>query len=53
MMVYDVTAKNSTGAIENHSFVFWDMDYAHSSHLVFIMRTLDDKYLDMVSITVA
>ena len=51
-MVYKVTATDSNKETVNLPYVFPDALYAHSSHLLFIMRSLDEKYLDLVSITV-
>lgn len=52
MIVYSVTAQDSDNAIYTENKIFTDKDYAHSSHLTVIMRSLDDSGLDLVSIDV-
>lgn len=51
MITYVVTAVSGPGVIRTFEYPFY-AEYAHSTHLVEIMRNLDDMYLDLLSITV-
>lgn len=51
-MVYSVRAQDSEGTIYTEEKIFTEKSYAHSSHLVVIMRSLDDSGLELVSIDV-
>lgn len=54
-IVYDVTSRepSSTTTLVETAYPFDDgKDYPHSSHLTAIMRDLDDRGLDLVTLTV-
>ncbi|MFT7022420.1 MAG: hypothetical protein ACJA07_001504 [Rhodococcus sp. (in: high G+C Gram-positive bacteria)] len=54
-IVYDVTSRDpsSMTTLVEDAYPFGDgKDYPHSSHLTAIMRDLDDRGLDLVSLTV-
>nr|WP_296774151.1 hypothetical protein [Rhodococcus sp. (in: high G+C Gram-positive bacteria)] len=53
-IVYDVTSRDSTSTTHTQDAYPFDdgKDYPHSSHLTAIMLDLDERGLDLISLTV-